>query len=399
MVSTVGLILKMTIEGNRAGYSISAQDFFAEMGFAASEAPKKQTVSDARAKLQWQGFEFLLKESRRSDLEDPWLGHPVQIVDGTKLTMPNSDELTEHFATPNTKSGPGFYPQAWMVTVINSTSAQPIAARVGCHKESERDLMLGLLDECRANEVLLLDRGLGGARVYLNCIKRDIFFIHRAKTSGDRVALYVQDFIASGKKSALYGVEAADDDGENVLLWVRLIEGPLDSEGKRIVFVTSLLDKKKYSVGAIRELYRRRWGIETAYDRVKNLLYLEKFHARSYNCVMQEIFANLLVMSLSAAIDLQASKNLELDRDESAPSFKAVVHVVRRYFSVIAAFEKISMRKASELEQQMIEEAGLILYKKRPGRSYPRVSKQPIKSHNLCKRKKFDDYKKSTRVK
>ncbi len=399
MASTIGLILKMTIEGNRAGYSISAQDFFAEMGLKPGDAPKKQTVSDAREKIQWQGFEFLLQESRRNDLENPWLGHPVQIADGTKLTMPNSDDLKEHFATPNTKTGPGFYPQAWMVTLINSTSGQPIAAKVGCHKQSERDLMIGLLDECRPNDVLLLDRGLGGAKVYLECTKRSVLFVHRAKTSGDRAALYIQDFIRSGKKSALYGVEATDSDGESVLLWVRLVKGPVDSEGKRIVFVTSLLDEKKYSVGAIRELYRTRWGIETAYDRVKNLLYLEKFHSRSYNGIMQEIFANLLIMSLSAAVDIQASRKLGLDREESAPSFKAVVHVVRRYFAVIAVFEKLSMKKACHLEQEMIEEAGLILYKKRPGRSYPRVSKQPIKSHNLCKRKKFDEYKKVNHIK
>jgi hypothetical protein len=389
----------MAIEGNRAGHSISAQDFFVEMGFEAKEAPKKQTVSDARVKLQWQGFEFLLTESRRDDLEEPWLGHPVKVTDGTKLNMPNSDELKEYFATPNTKVGPGFYPQAWMVTLLSSTSGQPIAAKVGCHKKSERELMLELLDECRVNDVILLDRGLGGGKVYLECMKRGILFVHRVKTTGGGVALYIQDFIQSGKKSALYGVEAADDDGEKVLLWVRLIQGPIDSDGKRIVLVTSLLDKKTYSVGAIRELYRKRWGIETAYDRIKNLLYIEKFHARSYNGVMQEIFANLLVMSLSAAVDIQASRNLGLDRDQSAPSFKAVVHVVRRYFSVIAAIKKLTRKKAIGLAEKMIEEASLILYKKRPGRSYPRISKQPIKSHNLCKRKKFDEYEKSKRVK
>lgn len=383
----------MAIDGNRAGYSISSQDFFSDLGLKPADAAKKQTVSDARVKIKWEGFEFLLHEARRDDLEERWHEHIVRIADGSKIRLPNSDELKERFATPNTKAGPGFYPQAWLVTLVNSTSGQPIAAKVGCHKGcSERDLMLELLNECRANDIILLDRGLGGARVYLECMKRGIHFVHRVKTTGDRVALYVQDFLESSKATALCAVDAVDEDGEAVMLWIRLIRGPVDSEGKRIVFATSLLDKDEYPSSAIRELYRKRWAVETAYDRVKNLLHIEKFHARSYNGVMQEIFANLLVMSLSAAVEMQAAANLGLDREEKAPNFKAVVHVVRRYFAVIATIDRLSKRKATALAKEMVAEAELILYDKRPGRSYPRVSKQPIKVHNLCKRKKFDEF-------
>ncbi len=383
----------MAIDGNRAGYSISAQDFFSDLGLNPVDAPKKQTVSDARAKIKWEGFEFLLHEARRDDLEAQWIGHIVRIADGSKIRLPNSVELGERFATPNTVAGPGFYPQAWLVTLVNSTSGQPIAAKVGCHKEcSERDLMLGLLDDCRINDIILLDRGLGGARVYLECYKRGIFFVHRVKTTGDRTALYIQDFLESKMQSKLYAVDAEQEDGETVMLWIRLIKGPRDSEGKRIVFATNLLDDAKYSNAALRELYRKRWAVETAYDRIKNLFQLEKFHARSYNGIMQEIFANLLVMSLSAAVDVQAAINLGIDREEMAPNFKAVVHVVRRYFSFIAAIDRLSKRKANSLAEQMITEAEQILYEKRPGRSYPRVSKQPIKTHNLCKRKKFAEF-------
>lgn len=385
----------MAIEGNRAGYSISAQDFFSDLGLKPANAPKKQTVSDARTKFKWEGFEFLLREARRDDLEERWHGHIVRIADGSKITLPNSKELRERFATPNSMAGPGFYPQAWLVSLVNSTSGQPIAAKVGCHKQcSERDLMLGLLDQCRLDDIILLDRGLGGARVYLECIKRGVHFVHRVQTTGGQAALYVQDFLGSNKQSMLYGVDAKDEAGETVMLWVRLVKGPLDSEGKRIVFATSLLDENMYSIVSVRELYRKRWAIETAYDRVKNLFHLEKFHARSYNGIMQEIFANLLIMSLSAAVDIEAARNLGLDREKIAPNFKAVVHVVRRYFAVIATIDRLSKKKATALVSEMITEAEQILYEKRPRRSYPRVSKQPIKTHNLCKRNKLEEFKK-----
>lgn len=85
---------------------------------------------------------------------------------------------------------------------------------------------------------------------------------------------------------------------------IRLILGPMDSEGKSIVFVTNLNHKKIDSREEVIDLYTKRWGVETLYNRVKNLLYSETFHARSYNGVVQVIFANLLALSLAAvAVD------------------------------------------------------------------------------------------------
>lgn len=388
----------MVADGNRNGLAITAQEFCSRRDIDVAEAARKQTLSDARRKIRWEGFEYLVHEAKRDDLEDSWKGHRTRIADGTKLSTPNSEELKEHFEIPNTKVGSGFYPQAWLVTLLNSTTAQPIAAAVGSHRESERELMLDLLSHCQPNDLLLLDRGLGGSRVYLKCYEAGIHFLHRLKTSGDRVPLYVQDFLSGNKKSKLYGVSATDENGEEILLWIRLVLGPKDSEGKRIVFATSLLDEDKYSVSSIRKLYLRRWAVETAYGRIKGHLALEKIRAKSFNGVMQEIFANLLVLSLAAIIDNEASRRLQLDRETRVPNFKSVLQVVRRHLAVIAAIEKISQAKVREAAEQMIHEASQVLWKKQPGRSCPRVSKQPIKSHNLCKHKKLAAFRRRRRL-
>ena len=113
---------------------------------------------------------------------------------------------------------------------------------------------------------------------------------------------------------------------------------------------------------------------------------------------MQEIFANLLVLSLAAIIENEASRRLKLDRETHVPNFKSVLQVVRRHLAVIAAIEKISPAKAREAAEKMIHEASQILWKKQPGRSCPRVSKQPIKTHNLCKHKKLAAFRRRRRV-
>lgn len=380
----------MAVNGNDCGYAITAQNFFSEIG-QGDQAPNEQAVSKARQKLDWRAFEYLLRDANQENsIEELWRGHRVRIVDGTKLSFPNYRDIRKHFEIPNTKAGPGHYPQGWMVTLINSTSGQPVAMELGCGKKtSERKLMLKMLPHFQANDIVLLDRGLGGAQVYLDFIKNSIHFIHRVKTSGDRVAMYVQEFLQSNKSSQITCAPAIDDDGEEVFLWIRLVRGPKDSEGKRIVFATSLLDKDQYPSSSIRELYRQRWAIETMYGRIKNVLHIGKFHARTVNGILQEIYAHLLVISLTALIEVQASRARGLDRTKAVPSFKAATQVIRRYMAIIVGCRKLTPNEANHLAAKMIEEAGRILWRKQPGRSFPRVSKQPISSWNLCKNRKL----------
>ena len=88
---------------------------------------------------------------------------------------------------------------------------------------------------------------LGGAQVYLEFHRHQQFFIHRGKTSGDRLAGYVQKFLLSGRTQKTVTIQVKDEESaEEVKLTLRLILGPDDSEGKPIVFVTNLIDRKKY---------------------------------------------------------------------------------------------------------------------------------------------------------
>lgn len=392
MVNTIGNILELVSSGNESGYDISAQRFFAGMN---RPAPRKPSLCEARQKVPFAAFEYLLDQAglENKNSVERWHGHRLHIVDGTKINVPRTEELLEKFKVPNTKVGPAHYPQAWMVTLIGGFCCQPLAVTVGCHKASERDLMRNLFPKLQKGDLVLVDRGLGGAQVYFDFERNELFYVHRTKTSGDRVPLYVQQFLQKKKASEIVSIEVTDETGDKHAILIRLVRGPKDSEGKRIVFVTNLLDETEYSVQSIRALYQERWSIETMYGRVKNILHLEKFHARSFNGIMQEIYANLLVISLTAAIEYQSSKNLKLDRSKIVPNFKAAMAVVFRHLHSVVGTVDLAPAKTRELATQIVEEAGRILWRKQPGRSYPRVSMQPIKTWNLCKNRKLKEFK------
>jgi hypothetical protein len=151
------------------------------------------------------------------------------------------------------------------------------------------------------------------------------------------------------------------------------------------------IDKKRYKRRAIVELYRSRWSVETMYGRMKNLLCLEKFHAQNYNGVMQEIYANFLVLSLAAATVSAVVDEDDVDTAVELPSFKNATECIRRHlFSVVD--HKIEGIRPKKLTRIILEEVRAIMYPIRPGRSYPRVSMQPIKKWNLKKSAKLREF-------
>jgi hypothetical protein len=394
----------MAAHRNGDGYAISSQNYFSELSRFVGETVEPashQAISKARSNLDWQAFRHLLSQANQdSELTGEryrYRGHIARAIDGSQLTLSYSEEILEYFEQRTSTAGIGHYPGALLVTALNVFTGQAKAARVVNHTCSERDQLRSMIElDFAPGDLSLLDRGFGGDQVFLCFDDHGQFYLCRMRASGDRNARYVQDFLKSRKKDMLIRQTVVrEDTGETVEIRIRLIRGPKDSEGKRIVLATNFIDQKTYSRRSLLKLYRFRWTVETMYGRVKNLLKLEAFHAKSVNGIMQEVFANLLVMSLTALVALGAAADLKLDPDIAVPSFKNAQAVVKRHL-----FEAIDMnprrltkRKSRDLAKQLIEEASRVIWKKQPGRNYPRVSMQPIKVWNLAKNKKLKDYK------
>ena len=397
----------MSLDRNGNGYDISSQNYFRALGseLAHEISPvKHQSISAARAKIGWEGFEYLLGEANLEKeglgKKNKFRGHIVRAIDGTSFFTPRSEDLLEHFSVRKTKSdlGETHYPYGLCVAAINVFSGQPVCAVVGDYKSSERDLLSQILPQFSAGDLSLLDRGLGGAKVYFEYDDHGQFFIHRTKTTGERVAQYVQDFLASGKKQKEFWLNLIDRAlGQERRMKIRLILGPVDSEGKPIVFVTNLIAKDQYPRSEIIELYKKRWACETLYNRVKNLLNLESFHAKTYNGVMQEIFANLLILSLAAVAITSVVEEDKMDPEVELPSFKNAVEVIARHLFTILD-RNFTGKKPKVMVNQILREVRAVKYKIRPNRSYPRVSMQPIQSWNLKKSAKIKAFQENRRA-
>ena len=89
------------------------------------------------------------------------------------------------------------------------------------------------------------------------------------------------------------------------------------------------------------------------YGRIKNLFNIENFHALTYNGVMQEIYANLLIINLTALTILGSIAHLRLKPDKIVPSFKNATEVIKRYL-FYALSKPRSKNYCKELAMRMI---------------------------------------------
>lgn len=123
------------------------------------------------------------------------------------------------------------------------------------------------------------------------------------------------------------------------------------------------------------KLYFERWGIEIAYDVIKNKLYIENISGKSKIIVEQDFYSQMLVYNMVG--DLKNAANLEVDKRKN-PNLKyaykvninVLVGTFREYMIKVAIEE--NLEEAERLHTWMFEEIMENLVPVRPNRKYPR---------------------------
>lgn len=386
--TTIGLILEMVLSRNMNGYSISVENFCSQ---ADLEPASGVAFCKARQKLSWKAFEFLLDQINQDKTckfkkQNLWQGHLTRIVDGSWITLPHTKEILKEFPQ-NMKNNKYLehYPQALLVTATNLLTGQVSCASVGSSRSSEKSPLLEMIKKFEKGDLTVLDRGYFSFEVLRAFKEAQQYFVMRVKSN----LLASRQLLESGKSSLIYDMNGVK---------VRIIKSNIKSinDNEPLFIITNLLNEEKYSDKALIELYKQRWNIETTYHRVKALLKLENFHARSINGIYQEIYANLLVISMVAMLQTTAAKQKKMDLTKRVPNFKNATEVMRRYLVYFIYFQDSSKQEKEEIAQNIIDEVAKIIYRKQPDRHYPRVSKQ---APNKWTKERGEKYKKFKKLK
>jgi len=104
------------------------------------------------------------------------------------------------------------------------------------------------------------------------------------------------------------------------------------AEGKYETIVTNLWGNE-FSADDIKKIYKIRWGIETSFRELKYHVGLIAFHSKKKDCIIQEIYARLIMYNFSMLI----TENILIDDDKrnkyhSRVNYAVAIHICIAFF-------------------------------------------------------------------
>ena len=370
----------------------------------------RSAVTRARKKLHWKVFESVFSSvvglalrHWPTDAKCLWHGMSVFAIDGSKFTLPASDEIRAYFDPDSglQNVGKGHYPQALVSTAFDVLRRIPVARTVMPNKASERKQAMAMLARMPYGMVLF-DRGYPSYEFILYMMENYAgHFLFRCPDRGTFPA--VLSFLASGADDGIIEIAPSDTyrskqpsaaRRELHSLTVRVVRVILPN-GERAVYLTDLLDSATFSCGEITNLYRRRWEVENHYRDEKVHLDIETFHTRSVNGIHQELFAvaimaviarTLMALSMELAADdddeeeavaATPASSTQSRRTKPEPQFKHAMMALGQDVAMLVADDPL---RALEQFAELLEQIGKVKYyrPKKPRPPQPRVTKRKI---------------------
>jgi hypothetical protein len=256
--------------------------------------------------------------SHASAAQDQWRGLSVYAMDGTTLSVPDTEENREAFHLPATGRGQSGYPKVRVVTLMAARSHLLVDAVIGpFHGKgtAEPSLARPMWDGVPDHALLIADR---------NFI--DYAQLHRFRHTGtDR------HWLVHMKKNLAYQPVRDLGDGDQLVevvigdhhrredaqlprqMPVRIISYELDGGPQRLM--TSLLDAERWPADEVIEMYHERWEIEIAFDELKThmLERTESLRSKAPVGVRQEIWGLLLAYNLIRHRMAIAARKLDIE--------------------------------------------------------------------------------------
>lgn len=120
-----------------------------------------------------------------------------------------------------------------------------------------------------------------------------------------------------------YGAEPAFYNLQYRIVRVRISEDLLET------LVTNL-PSDQYPPDKLKDLYALRWGIETSFRSLKYTVGLLSFHSKKAECILQEVFASLVIYNFTEWITAQVIIRKTISKHAYKVNFTVAVHMCRK---------------------------------------------------------------------
>jgi hypothetical protein len=312
------------------------------------EAPPvtASAFSQARYQLKHEAFMELNRKAvvdtlyGDGDYRTFW-GFRILAIDGSKLVLPDTEDVREAFGTIAYSNGKtaelqGERPYALASVLYDVLNRVALDAGLGRADTYEVDLAVAHLAHTGPQDLGLLDRGYASYRMIAEFIQRGRSFGIRCSAGSFAVAQRMLQGLGPDSQIVTLRPCAAQAQAIRRLglpesVRVRFVRVRLGT-GEWEVLVTSLLEEESYPTEGFLELYGLRWGVETFYDLLKTRLGLENFTGLGAEAVRQDFHATVYLTGLESILTGDAQAHLDAKEVRHpqtvnrAVSFNAIKH-------------------------------------------------------------------------
>ncbi len=327
----------------------------------------------ARKKIGWAFLKRILHRlasyiGSQSNSKYLWKGHNIFAIDGSKINLPKELESIK-YRKPNKAS---YYPQGMMSTLFHLKLKIPynycFSRNLSEHAQVPRHLRC-----VPSNSVVVYDRGYFSLGLLNYHQKINVYGVFRLRTKGVAVLSEISKFCKSQEKDQV--VEIIRD---NVKIRIRFVRYKV--KGQIYYLATTLIDKEKYPISSLKNLYYSRWGIEEFFKFLKQNLNFETFHSNKSCGVRQEIgIAHLLLLLSRLMIISLPRKKRKKKKSNEASRTKYNQGVALR---LIASNFHLLWTKLGFVQKDLTEKIVVSLqkqtYEQLSGRSFQRKSHKVI---------------------
>lgn len=270
-----------------------------------------------------------------------WLGHRLFVLDGSSFSMPDTDQLREHFGQPGGQAAGCGFPTAHWLALVHFGSGlfqKVITAPLRTH---DLNGVTQLHPELAAGDVVLGDRAFGSYGHVALLVARALHGLFRAHQK------LIIDF-TPGRAHAVPGKGKSDRQTgrprskwienlgplDQVVEWFRPLEAPAWTTAEAwaalpatlrvrelrytvarpgfrvrvVTLVTTLIDAESYPKEKLAEAYGLRWTIETAFGHLKTTMRMDVLRCQTVRGIQKELTMFLLVYNLVRMTVLEAAQ-------------------------------------------------------------------------------------------
>ena len=354
--------------------------------------PKKSTFFRARLKLKVSTFLDILETMvnlfyKAKGLVKKWKGFRLVAGDLSSFIIPLTGnekadkELISHFGLAKSKRRNTEVIQGSGHILYDPLNKMIMAATLTSATVKEREILSNQIEKVGKGDLLLLDRGYPAAWLFALIKGRGAHFVARMKR---KFSEKIDNFLDSEEKDRIIILKIhpkkglnrpIDNKTKNGGVRIRLVRVELE-DGEIEILATSLFNREKYPTEIFKELYFKRWPIESVFDTLKNKLQIELFSGKRVKVILQDFYAKIIQSNLYRLLEICGKKALK--KKTKACQYEYAINenigfniLKNRWTNLLCEVKKKIIKTIREIVKLLVTYMEPI----RPGRKYNRNKK------------------------